>query len=368
MKGDLDQRALEGTVAFTGKLASMKRADAFTLVRRHGGTPREGVTKTTDVLIVGELGWPLLDDGRPSTSLTQARSYRIPVVSERRFLEWVGLSAPEEQARTYTADQLAALSRLPPEVVEQLAIFGLIEARGGLFGFRDLAAARQVASLLKAGVALSQITRSLHDIRKWLPDARLSNLKLFPESSDRILVAHLDGRTDRKGQFVLEVESPTVDLDALFAEAQAAEEDGDLAGAERLYRRVMKLDPADPAAPFNLGNLLRADGRPVEAETAYRAAVKADPAYIVAWYNLADLLDDQGRTEEAVTCLARALDADPSYADAVFNMALFLQRLERPADAAKWWRRYLALDEASPWAARARRALKYCEMQLAGGG
>ncbi|MGB8901912.1 MAG: BRCT domain-containing protein [Methylocella sp.] len=60
--------ALEGTVAFTGRLASMRRADAFALVRTHGGKPREGVTKRTDVLIVGEFGWPLLDDGRPSNS------------------------------------------------------------------------------------------------------------------------------------------------------------------------------------------------------------------------------------------------------------------------------------------------------------
>jgi BRCT domain type II-containing protein len=50
--------ALEGTVAFTGRLASMRRADAFALVRTHGGKPREGVTKRTDVLIVGEFGWP----------------------------------------------------------------------------------------------------------------------------------------------------------------------------------------------------------------------------------------------------------------------------------------------------------------------
>ena len=70
----------------------MKRADAFALVRRQGGTPREGVTKRTGVLIVGELGWPLLDDGRPSNSLAQAKSYRVPIASERQFLEWLGRS------------------------------------------------------------------------------------------------------------------------------------------------------------------------------------------------------------------------------------------------------------------------------------
>ena len=209
------------------------------------------------------------------------------------------------------------------------------------------------------------ITKSLHEIRKWLPDAGLSNLKLFPESSDRILVEQMKGRTDKTGQFVLDVEKPADNADAVFEEAQAAEARSDIVTAERLYRRVMKMDPADPAAPFNLGNVLRSSGRDLEAEAAYRAAVRADPNFALAWYNLADVLDDQHRIDEAIECLKRVLGADPTYADAMFNMGLFLQRLERHEEAAGWWRRYLALDGSSPWAARAKRALKYCEIQLA---
>ena len=97
----------------------MKRADAFAQVKKQGGKPREGVTKTTDVLIVGELGWPLLDDGRPSNSLTQAESYGITIASERQFLEWLGKSALEEQAKAYTTDQLASLSKLPKEIATE---------------------------------------------------------------------------------------------------------------------------------------------------------------------------------------------------------------------------------------------------------
>jgi tetratricopeptide (TPR) repeat protein len=363
-----ESAALAGTVAFTGRLAAMRRAEAFALVRERGGTPREGVTRRTGVLIVGELGWPLLDDGRPSNSLAQARTYGIPIASERQFLEWLGKSAPQEETRTYTADQLASLSKLPGAVVDELSMFGLIESHAGLFGFRDVAAARQVASLLGAGIALSVITRSLHEIRKWLPDARLSSLKLYPESSDRILVEQVKGRADKTGQFVLDVAEPAGDADAEFDAACTAEERNDTATAERLYRRVMTLDPGDPAAPFNLGNVLRANGRVVEAEAAYRAAAKADPAFAAAWYNLADLLDEQGRTGEAVESLKQAAAADPLHADATFNLGLFLQRLDRHAEAAAWWRRYLELDGGSAWAVRARRALKYCEMRLADSG
>jgi NAD-dependent DNA ligase len=70
--GELDGSALKGSVAFTGRLACMSRAEAFELVRQHGGMPSQAVTKRTNLLIVGELGWPLLDDGRPSNKLARA--------------------------------------------------------------------------------------------------------------------------------------------------------------------------------------------------------------------------------------------------------------------------------------------------------
>jgi hypothetical protein len=103
--------------------------------------------------------------------------------------------------------------------------------------------------LLSSGIGLSVITRSLRDIRQWLPDARLSNVRLFPESSDKILVEQARGRTDSKGHFILPVEKPNgLDANDAFEQAQSAERAGDLSTAESLYRRVVKLDPNDPAA------------------------------------------------------------------------------------------------------------------------
>ena len=68
---ELDSSALKSSVAFTGRLTCM--TEAFEVVRQHGGTPSQAVTKRTKLLIVGELGWPLLDDGRPSNKLTRAK-------------------------------------------------------------------------------------------------------------------------------------------------------------------------------------------------------------------------------------------------------------------------------------------------------
>ena len=45
-------------------------------------------------------------------------------------------------------------------------------------------------------------------------------------------------------------------------------------------------------------------------------------------------------------------------------LALLLQRGNKHAEAAEYWRRYLAKDGKSEWAGRARRSLKFCEMQV----
>jgi NAD-dependent DNA ligase len=98
---ELDGSVLKSSVAFTGRLACMTRAEAFDVVRQRGGTASPAVTKRTKILVVGELGWPLLDDGRPSNKLSRASEYGIPAVSERRFLEWIGRAVPDSVQKTY---------------------------------------------------------------------------------------------------------------------------------------------------------------------------------------------------------------------------------------------------------------------------
>jgi tetratricopeptide (TPR) repeat protein len=83
-----------------------------------------------------------------------------------------------------------------------------------------------------------------------------------------------------------------------------------------------------------------------------------------AWCNLAELLGDQGRSEAAVECLRKPLLVAPDYIDAMFNLALLLQRKGAYEEAADYWLRYSGNDRASEWAARARRSLKFCEIQV----
>ena len=130
-----------------------------------------------------------MDDGRPSNKLSRASTYGIPAVSERRFLEWIGKAVPDSLHRTYSADQIAALSKLSSSTVDELVRFGLLDPRGGLFGFRDLASARQISKLFAHGIALSEIIRSVKQVSAWLPGADLSSLRLHPKGISRLVPA-----------------------------------------------------------------------------------------------------------------------------------------------------------------------------------
>ncbi len=83
-------------VAFTGRLASMTRVEAEELVSAHGGEFVSFPNRRTDYLVVGQEGWPLEKDGRPSRKIQKALSLKdegeaISIVSEEDFLRRLGL-------------------------------------------------------------------------------------------------------------------------------------------------------------------------------------------------------------------------------------------------------------------------------------
>jgi len=352
--------SLQGVISFTGRLASMQRSQAFAIVRQRGGTPRRGVTKATTLLVVGQLGWPLMDDGQPSNSLKRAKSLQLPIINEPRFLEHAGLHEAEVDTAAYTIDKVMALTSLSEVDVERLIDIGLLRPTDNLFRFRDISAARQLAKLAANGVKLSKIVKSLAQIRKWLPEADLPNVNLVSEGA-ALELRRFDGRVNPRGQFLLPLDMWTEDADALIEEAQVAAEQKRWEDAERCYRRAISADHNDPVILFDLADLIRGQGRHTEAEKLYRSAVRLDPHFAEGWYNLSDLLDAREAVDEAIECLERSIEANPEYADAHFNLGLLLQKRGQFEKATRCWRRYLDLDENSEWSKKARRALKYCE-------
>ena len=142
---------------------------------------------------------------------------------------------------------------------------------------------------------------------------------------------------------------------------------GDLAGAERLLRESIELEPGYAEFRANLGNLLRRTGRLAEAEQCYREALARDREHGAArlglartlndlgrhsaaeaecrvlvathgsnpqsWAALAMSLRDQNRLAEAEAAYRHAISLAPDYGPAHHNLGALLNCLDRPEEA-----------------------------------
>jgi len=142
-----------------------------------------------------------------------------------------------------------------------------------------------------------------------------------------------------------------------FLEACAAEDAGEVARAEHLYRQALELQPSLAAALTNLGNLRYRRGEVDTARAFYEQALDHEPGQPEARYNLANLLEDLGDTELAIAELRRVCITAPEFADAHYNLGLLLARVGGQAQAQRYLERYLELDADSSWAERARSCL-----------
>jgi Tetratricopeptide repeat len=98
--------------------------------------------------------------------------------------------------------------------------------------------------------------------------------------------------------------------------------DNPLARLAEQQRARAGAQPNDPKIQNDLGNALSLAGDPEGAEAAYRNAIAADPASATAHYNLGRLMREQGRGLAARRELKRALGLDPLHAFAWFQLAM----------------------------------------------
>jgi tetratricopeptide (TPR) repeat protein len=90
------------------------------------------------------------------------------------------------------------------------------------------------------------------------------------------------------------------------------------------YLAVLKIQPTNAIALYDLGTLWDQQGIRRNAEYYYRRVIDIEPAYWQALYNLAIIRTKVGATQEAVSLYKRVIAADPNYASAYFNLGLLL--------------------------------------------
>jgi len=363
-------------VVFTGKLWSLGRKEARSLVERLGGTVEDEVSLRTSLVVVGSSTYP---DGVPdlndlsgdqgthryklrrAAQLNVEQPGRIRIISEDDFCRRVGLpSVAELRERHYGQRDIQVMyPALREDQLHYLQKWGFIRPvftnnADTFFAFSDLTLLRQVHTEMQKGVPFRAVLRDLQatqsgqltfDFRIDAAPARILELKPkspapSPGSAGNDVI---NGRplTTAEQYFLM---GSLLDDGTPERQEQAAQ----------AYRRALEEDQDLVAAIINLANIRYARDELAEAQALYERAILIDASYFEAHFNLGNIHHDHARYDEAEACYREALALNPNYPDAHFYLAVTLEKMGRSADARPHWRDYQALAPEGEWVELAR--------------
>jgi tetratricopeptide (TPR) repeat protein len=119
------------------------------------------------------------------------------------------------------------------------------------------------------------------------------------------------------------------------------------AEAERLLDKALEVDPGSGEALANRGNVLSELGRHDEAVESFVRALRLQPNNAGVRFNLGNALKKARKYEAAADSYAAALRLQPNYLDALFNLADMLRHLSRHDEAIAHLRRILAIQPSN---------------------
>jgi DNA-binding transcriptional MerR regulator len=373
-------------VACTGQLAALTREQFIQIVEEHGGRYTRGLSlgRGVALLVVGQRQLPISRQGQLTSQLRRVRvleregQSRLTILTEQQFLENLGLNHQREQVSplltTSTLCELLGVSRQRIRAWVQAGLVRPFTVSNGVwhFDFQQVAAAKTLCDLTRAGVTTGRIRRSLEQLQRWLPqmDQALQQLSVL-EHNQSLVVRLEDGEvvgTDGQLQFnfdgsddppclPLRIDAAPRTARQWIEQGQEQEAAGYLEDAADSYREALRLGGPDADLCFDLANVLHQLGHRQQALERYHQVLEIDPKHIDAWNNLGLVLCELDRPEEACSAFRRALEAEPANERAHYNLADTLDELGYLAEAVPHWEAYLRADNASPWAAHARRRL-----------
>ncbi len=380
-------------LAFTGTLASMTHKEAHVRVVDWGGVAAEHLSRQTTMLVVGEEGWPLEDDGNPSVKLQQAQRLQVEgvdlrVVRESEWLGFVGLdSRRAEIHKLCTPAMLSQMLGISVHKIRRWERLGLIQAvshvcRLPYFDFQEAASARRLAELVDAGVPIKEIQRSLVRLESVVEVGTRPLAQLEILGIDRhLLYRDKQGRLKTgDGQMLFEFESLSpaelFEPESLvlpaeqpsnrsdwsaqdwFERGRRLADEGNGESAIEAFRMSLMQDFEDPEVHFHLAEALYRQGNTSGALERYHVAAELDHNFLEAWTQIGCILAESGELAAAVEAFDIALDLHPDYPDAHLHKAETLHQSGRTNEAVVHWRKYLEFDQTGPWAQAARERLE----------
>lgn len=123
---------------------------------------------------------------------------------------------------------------------------------------------------------------------------------------------------------------------------------GHYTAARREFERALIDNPDNPDYAFNVASAMRRQGDLIGAERMYRHALNLDPRHQPSHHGLAEMYVDQGRVAEADSHLQEWADTQPYLAEAHIENAWFRRRQGDLTGAEQYLRRALQVDPKHP--------------------
>jgi tetratricopeptide (TPR) repeat protein len=134
--------------------------------------------------------------------------------------------------------------------------------------------------------------------------------------------------------------------DSLHLLGMIAFQSGQLETAADLIRKAIAFNRRGTSYFSNLGNVMYAQGKLEEAKALYRHALLLKPDLVEALVNLGNVLQAQGKFDESVVCYERALALKPDNAETHNNLGNARQMLGSVDEAIACYEKSLAIRPA----------------------
>ena len=105
------------------------------------------------------------------------------------------------------------------------------------------------------------------------------------------------------------------------------QQQGDLEGAAKAYKKLVAFKCGSMEPYFNLGIVLHRLTKFAQAEQSFRQAIAIQPNSAETYFNLGTTLREQGDLKSAVSAYRRAICLKPDYVEAMLNLSIILDFL-----------------------------------------
>ena len=119
----------------------------------------------------------------------------------------------------------------------------------------------------------------------------------------------------------------------IFALAFQNHRKNNLEAAEKLYRKILKIDPHNVVVLNNLGVILNETSGMKKAITFFKKAVNIQDNYAEAHNNLGNAYRELGSNDEAINCYLKAIQINSNFTSAHYNLGKTFKKLKKYKEA-----------------------------------